>query len=136
MTRIDANEMNKKIVYREESYRIIGACFEVHNEKGAGFLEAVYQECLAIEFAASAIPYQQKKDIRLQYKGQVLKQFYQPDFFCFEKIVVEIKALKQLNDEHRAQIINCLKSTGVKLGLLINFGHHPRLEYERFANEQ
>ena len=65
----------------------------------------------------------------------MLKQFYQPDFFCFEKIVVEIKAVKQLNDEHRAQIINYLKSTGVKLGLLVNFGHHPGLEYERFVNE-
>lgn len=66
----------------------------------------------------------------------MLKQFYQPDFFCFEKIVVEIKAVKQLNDEHRAQIINYVKSTGVKLGLLVNFGHHSRLEYERFVNEQ
>lgn len=75
MTRIDANKMTGTIVYREESYRNIGACFEVHNEKGAGFLEAVYQECLAIEFASSAIPYQEKKDLRLHYKGQVLKQF-------------------------------------------------------------
>ena len=135
MTRIDAKEMTGIIVYKEESYRIIGACFEVHKEKGAGFLEAVYQECLAIEFASSAIPYQEKKDLRLHYKGHALKQFYQPDFFCFDKIVVEIKAVKQLNDEHRAQIINYLKSTGVKLGLLINFGHHPGLEYERFVNE-
>ena len=136
MTRIDAKEMTGTIVYKEESYRIIGACFEVHKENGAGFLEAVYQECLSIEFASSAIPYQEKRDLRLHYKGQVLKQFYQPDFFCFDRIIVEIKAVKQLNDEHRAQIINYLKSTSVKLGLLVNFGHHPGLEYERFVNEQ
>lgn len=127
--------MSGKVVYREESYRIIGTCFEVYNEKGAGFLEAVYQECLAMEFASSAIPYQEKMDLRLHYKGQELKQFYQPDYFCFGTIIVEIKAVKQLNAEHRAQIINYVKSTGVKLGLLVNFGHHPGLEYERFVNE-
>ena len=127
--------MTGKVVYREESYRIIGASFEVHKEKGAGFLEAVYQECLAMEFASSAIPYQEKMDLKLYYKGQELKQFYQPDFFCFGTIIVEIKSVKQLNDENRAQIINYVKSTGVKLGLLVNFGHHPGLEYERYVNE-
>ena len=127
--------MTGKIVYKEESYRIIGACFEVYKEKGTGFLEAVYQECLAMEFASSAIPYEEKMDLKLRYKGQALKQFYQPDFFCFGRIIVEIKAVKQLKDEHRAQIINYLKSTSVKLGLLVNFGHHPGLEYERFVNE-
>ena len=73
--------------------------------------------------------------MKLHYKGQELKQFYQPDFFCFDAIIVEIKAVKQLKDEHRSQIINYLKSTGMKLGLLVNFGHHPGLEYERFVNE-
>ena len=131
----DARFMAGTIVYKEESYRIIGACYEVYKERGAGFLEAVYQECLAVEFTASASPFNEKMELRLQYKGQVLKQFYQPDFFCFDKIIVEIKAVKQLGDEHRAQIINYLKSTGVKLGLLINFGHHPGLEYERIVNE-
>lgn len=127
--------MTGKIVYKEESYRIIGACFEVYKEKGTGFLEAVYQECLAMEFASSAIPYEEKMDLKLHYKGQELKQFYQPDFFCLGRIIVEIKAVKQLKDEHRAQIINYLKSTGVKPGLLVNFGHHPGLEYGRFVNE-
>ena len=127
--------MTGKIVYKEESYRIIGACFEVYREKGAGFLEAVYQECLAMEFTSSTIPYKEKIDLKLHYKGQALKQFYQPDFFCFDRIIVEIKAVKQLKDEHRAQVINYVKSTGVKLGLLVNFGHHPGLEYERFVNE-
>ena len=127
--------MTEKIVYKEKSYRIIGACFEVYKEKGAGFLEAVYQECLAMEFTSSAIPYKEKIDLKLHYKGQALKQSYQPDFFCFDRIIVEIKAVKQLKDEHRAQVINYVKSTGVKLGLLVNFGHHPGLEYERFVNE-
>ena len=127
--------MTGEIVYKEESYRIIGACFEVYKEKGTGFLEAVYQECLAMEFTSWAIPFKEKVDLRLHYKRQVLKQFYHPDFFCFDRIIVEIKAVKQLKDEHRAQIINYIKSTGVKLGLLVNFGHHPRLEYERFVNE-
>ncbi len=77
----------------------------------------------------------EKIDLKLHYKGQVLKQFYQPNFFCFDRIIVEIKAVKQLKDEHRAQVINYVKSTGVKLGLLVNFGHHPGLEYERFVNE-
>ena len=127
--------MTGKIVYKEESYRIIGACIEVYKEKGTGFLEAVYQECLAIEFTSSTIPHEEKKNLKLYYKGQELKQFYQPDFFCFDTIIVEIKAVKQLKDEHRSQIINYLKSTGMKLGLLVNFCHHPRLEYERFVNE-
>ena len=128
--------MTGEIVYKEESYRIVGACFEVYKEKGTGFLEAVYQECLAMEFASSAIPYEEKIDLELDYKGQALKQFYRPDFFCFGRIIVEIKAVKQLGDEHRAQIVNYLKSTGVKLGLLVNFGHYPQLEYERFVNER
>ena len=127
--------MTGKIVGKEESYRTIGACFEVFKEKGAGFLEAVYQECLAMEFTSSTIPYKEKIDLKLHYKGQALKQFYQPDFFCFDRIIVEIKVVKQLKDEHRAQVINYVKSTGVKLGLLVNFGHHPGLEYERFVNE-
>ena len=85
-----------------------------------------------MEFASSAIPYKEKVDLRLHYKGQVLKQFYQPDFLCFGKIILEIKAVKQLRDEHRAQIINYVKSTGVKLGLLVNFGHHPRTGIRTF----
>ncbi len=128
--------MTGEIVYKEESYRIVGACFEVYKEKGTGFLEAVYQECLAMEFDSSAIPYEEKMDLKIHYKGQALKQFYQPDFFCFDRIIVEIKAVKQLGDEHRAQIVNYLKSTGVKLGLLVNFGHHQGLEHERFVNER
>lgn len=125
----------KGIIFKEESYRIIGACFEVYKEKGNGFLEAVYQECLGIELGRQQIPFQEKSRIRLKYKGQPLEQEYQPDFLCFGEIILEIKAVKNLSDEHRAQVINYLKATGKQLGLLVNFGHYPKIEYERFINQ-
>ena len=124
-----------KIVFKEESYKIIGACFEVYKEKGNGFLEAVYQECLAIEFSDQNIPFTEQPRHRLVYKGRDLKQNYQPDFLCFDQIIVEIKAVKKLADEHRAQVINYLKATDKQLGLLVNFGHYPKNEYERFVNQ-
>ncbi len=124
-----------ELVFKEESYRIVGACFEVYKEKGSGFLEAVYQECLAIEFGDQNIPFCEKPRLRLEYKGRTLKQEYEPDFLCFDEIVVEIKAIKTLADEHRAQVINYLKSTGKQLGLLVNFGHYPMIEHERFVNQ-
>ena len=127
--------MGIKIVFKEESYKIVGACFEVYKEKGNGFLEAVYQECLAIEFAAQSIPFVEKPILRLDYKGRDLKQTYEPDFLCFDQIIVEIKAVKHLTDEHRAQIINYLKATDKQLGLLVNFGHYPKIEHERFVNQ-
>ena len=127
--------MSEEILYKDESYQIMGACFEVYTEKGNGFLEPVYQECLGMELVSSTIPFVEQKRLSLTYKGKPLKQGYQPDFLCFEKIILEIKAVKNLTDEHRAQIINYLKATGLKLGLLVNFGHYPRLEYERFVNQ-
>ena len=126
--------MKEKIVLKDESYRIVGACFEVYKEKGSGFLEAVYQECLAIEFGEQGIPFVQKPQLRLAYKQRPLRQEYEPDFLCFDKIIVEIKAVKQLADEHRAQAINYLKATGKQLALLVNFGHYPKIEVERFVN--
>ena len=122
-----------EVVLKEESYRIVGACFEVYNAMGCGFLEAVYQECLSIEFSNQAIPFKAQIPLELTYKGQVLEQKYVPDFTCFEKVIVEIKALKELSDEHRAQVHNYLKATGYRLGLLVNFGQHPKLEYERIV---
>ncbi|MDA0348923.1 MAG: GxxExxY protein [Verrucomicrobia bacterium] len=127
--------MRKNILYKNESYRIKGACFEVYKEKGNGFLEPIYQECLGFEFLDSSVPFVEQDLLNLSYKGRELKQKYKPDFVCFGKVIVEIKAVKNLTDEHRAQIINYLKSTDLKLGLLVNFGHHPKLEYERFVNE-
>ncbi len=126
--------MDPDIVFKDESYKIIGACFEVYKEKGNGFLEGVYQECLAIEFSEQSIPFLEKPRLHLKYKERQLKQEYEPDFLCSSEIIVEIKAVKQLADEHRAQVINYLKSTGKQLGLMINFGHYPMIEHERFVN--
>jgi GxxExxY protein len=121
------------ILFKEEAYAIIGACFEVYNDKGCGFLEAVYQECLEIELELRGIPFQPQAELSLAYKGRRLKQHYYPDFLCFGKIIVEIKAVSELADEHRAQVHNYLKATGFRLGLLINFGHKGRLESERIV---
>jgi GxxExxY protein len=119
------------LLFEEETYKIIGACFEVYKEKGCGFLEAVYQECLEIELGLQEIPFIPQAELALWYKGKPLKQKYQPDFICFGKIVVEIKAVSQLADEHRAQLHNYLKATNHRVGLLVNFGHYPKVEYER-----
>ena len=127
--------MGTQIIFKKESYSIIGACFEVYKEKGNGFLEAVYQECLSIEFSEQQIPFVEKPRLQLQYKGYKLEKEYEPDFLCYDKIIVEIKAVKHLTDEHRAQVINYLKTAGMQLGLIVNFGHYPRIEYERFVNQ-
>jgi GxxExxY protein len=122
-----------ELIYPEESYRIVGACFEVYNEKGSGFLESVYQECLQIEMDMQHIPYVGQKELPLKYKGRPLVQTYKPDFICFDKIIVEIKAVSCLIDEYRAQMLNYLHATGLKLGLLVNFGHYPGLQHERIV---
>jgi GxxExxY protein len=119
------------IVHKLESYEITGACFEVYKEKGSGFLESVYQECLEMEFAGKKIPFKAQPPLTLTYKGRPLRSKFTPDFICFDKIVVELKAVSGLIDEHRAQIQNYLRATKLKLGLLVNFGHYPKLEYER-----
>ena len=121
------------IIYKLESFEIMGACFEVYKEKGCGFLEAVYQECLEMEFGNRQIPFKAELPLSLTYKGRPLQCKYAPDFICHDKIVVELKAVTALNDEHRAQIHNYLRATGMKLGLLVNFGHYPKLEYERIV---
>ena len=125
-----------EIIYKKASYTIIGACFEVYNEKGCGFLEPVYQECLGIEFEYQRIPAIAKPSLTLGYRGRILKQTYEPDYVCFEKIIVELETVSILNDEHRAQLLNYLHATGFELGLLVKFGHYPRLEYERIAKTQ
>jgi GxxExxY protein len=125
-----------EIIYKKESYAIIGACFEVYNAKGCGFLEPVYHECLAIEFEHQQIPAISKPSLTLSYRGRTLVQAYQPDFICFDRIILELKTVSALADEHRAQLLNYLHATGSELGLLINFGHYPKLEYERIAKTQ
>ena len=100
---------------------------------GCGFLEAVYQECLEKEFSRQGIPFVAQQELILHFKGDRLKQTYAPDFICFDCIIVEIKAVKDLANEHRAQVFNYLKSTKMKLSFLVNFGHYPKVEIERIV---
>ena len=121
------------LLFKDECFQIMGACFEVYKELGCGFLEAVYQESLEIELATQAIPFRPQLELVLNYKGQRLKQLYEPDFVCWDKIILEIKAVTELSDVHRAQLQNYLKATGFRLGLLVNFGHFPKVEWERIV---
>jgi GxxExxY protein len=120
-----------EIIYENDSYKIIGACIEVHKELGCGFLEAVYQEALEHEFKRQNIPFEREKELKIYFKNIELKKKYNADFICFNRIIVEIKALSKLNSDHDSQILNYLKATGIKLGILINFGEkslkHKRL---------
>lgn len=120
-----------ELVYKAEVYKIIGVAMEVHNELGCGFLEAVYQEAFEIELTNQKIPYFREEEIDIFYKENKLNKKYRADFICFDKIIVELKALSQLTSEHEAQILNYLKSTNLKVGLLINFGAKS-LQYKRF----
>lgn len=122
-----------EIMYEDESYKIIGACFEAYNEIGSGFLEAVFQECLEIEFEERGIPFVARQKMQLRYKNRPLKSVYIPDFVCYGKIIVELKELFELTGEHRAQVHNNLKGTGHPLGLLVNFGKYPKLQSERIV---
>ena len=119
--------------FEEDSYRIRGAIFEVYREMGCGFLEAVYQECLEKEFGKQGISFVIHQELVLHYKGDQLRQIYVPDFICFERIIVELKAVKELGNEHRAQVHNYLKATRLELGMLVNFGHYPNVEIERIV---
>lgn len=121
------------IYYKQESYNIIGAAFEVYNKLGHGFLEAVYQECLEIEFKKRGIPYEREKDIKIFYDGIELTQSYRADFVCYDKIIVELKAVSALDDAHHAQVYNYLHATGFKLGILLNFGCLDGLEKDRIV---
>jgi GxxExxY protein len=120
-------------VHGDETHALLGACFEVDKEKGCGFLEAVFHECLEFEMADRGIPFVVQPRLTLHYKGRALRQVYQPDFLCFEKVILEIKACSKLADEHRAQVHNYLKATGLRVGLLVNFGHYPLVEHERIV---
>ena len=117
----------------DESYAVIGACFHVYNEMGCGFLEAVYQECLAWEFSEKGIPFVAKPKLEIRYREHLLQQYYEADFICFDKVIVELKAVSGLGKGHQAQVLNYLTATGFSLGLLINFGHYPGLEYKRLV---
>ena len=128
--------MSEHFPLKDETYRILGACFEVYNELGCGFLEPVYQECLELEFSRQGIPFESQKILKLKYRGKELSKTYQADFVCFGEVIVEINAVSRLTGEHRAQILNYIHATGTDVGLLINFGHFPKIEHERFLSRQ
>jgi GxxExxY protein len=128
-----ADEPHEGVLFADEVFRIQGAIFEVNRVMGAGFLEAVYQECLALEFSARSIPFAALQPLALSYKGQPLRQTYVPDFICYDRIIIELKALRELAPEHKAQVLNYLKASGLRLGLLVNFGCTPKARIERLV---
>lgn len=119
------------LIYQNESYAIRGAAMRVYNLLGSGFLEAVYQEALEIELDKRHVPYEKEKELDVYYDGIRLGKKYVADFVCYDKIIIELKAVKELDDSHRSQIYNYLKATGFKLGFLINFGKYDELQIER-----
>ena len=120
------------LIYEEETFAIRGVAFDVYKEMSNGFLESVYQECFERELTAREIPFVAQPELKLAYKDQPLQQTYKPDLICYGKIIVELKAAKDISHEHRAQVINYLKATGLKLGIVVNFGHYPKVQIERF----
>jgi len=125
--------MTESLLYKDECYQIQGAVFNVYREMGSGFLEAVYQECLEKELANCGVPFVARQELRLYYKGEMLRQSYVPDLICHQAIIVEIKALSTTTKAHQAQVLNYLKATKMRLGLLVNFGSHPKATVERIV---
>ena len=125
--------MDRLLLFEEETYAIRGAIFEVYRELGCGFLEAVYQECLEKELITRNIPFVAQPQLNLSYKGVELNQAYRPDLICYGSVIVELKALSELVGEHRAQLLNYLKATSLKVGLLVTFGSYPKAVVERLV---
>ena len=123
----------EEYLFEKETFAIRGAIFEVYKNMGCGFLEAVYQECLEKELLIQEIPFVVQKILVLSYKSEPLVQTFKPDFICFDNIILELKAVKHLVPEHTAQMLNYLKATNLKLGLLVNFGTYPKVQIERLV---
>jgi GxxExxY protein len=122
-----------ELIFKDEVYAIMGAAMDVHRELGSGFLESVYQEAMEVELTRRQIHFESQKPIRIIYKGEVLKKEFMADLICYEKIIVELKAQDSLSGREEAQVLNYLKATGIKLGVVINFGSHPKLEWKRLV---
>ena len=122
----------KAEIYKDEGYQLMGAAFEVYNERGYGLAEEIYQECLEIELALRQIPFIPKQELKCFYKGHELKKRYVTDLFVFGGLVVELKSVAQLAPEHEAQLLNYMRITKQPVGYLINFGHQDSLEWKRF----
>ena len=121
------------LLYKDEVYAIVGAAMDVYNDLGPGFLENVYQEAMEIEVDARKIPSKPIQEIHIRYKGRPLKKFYIADLVCYDRIVVEIKAIDKLTLREDCQLLNYLKATGMKVGVLFNFGRYPSLEWKRLV---
>ena len=124
----------KELVLKAESYAIVGACIAVHNVLGQGFLESVYQEAVEITFNKEAIPNEREKELNISFNGQLLEKKFYVDFLCYDQIIVELKAVKNLDQNHEAQVINYLKASNKPLGILVNFGEKS-LVYKRLINK-
>ena len=126
-------EVKSDLLYKDECYAIQGAIFEVYQEIGPGFVESVYQECLERELSLRAIPFRSQAEIRIRYKGLLLDQYFKADLVCYDAIIVELKVCKAIDPAHCAQVINYLKATGMRLGLIVNFCSYPKAEIRRFV---
>ncbi len=122
-----------ELLYKKEVYAIVGAAMEVYNTLGSGFLEGVYQEASEIEFGLRGIPFVAQQEIPITYKGRRLKKCYVPDLIVYGKIIVELKAISEIGPREEAQLLNYLKATNMQVGLLINFGSHPNLQWKRMV---
>ena len=122
-----------ELLLKEEVYAIVGAAIEVHREFGSGFLEAVYREALEYELGDKSIPFEPQKQLTIRYKNRVLKKKYIADFVAYESMILEIKAADSLTGKDEAQLLHYLKATGLRVGVLINFGSHGKLEWKRMV---
>ena len=125
--------MMTDLLYKDEVYAIVGAAMEVYNDLGPGFLENVYQEAMEIELKHRRIPFQAKKSISIRYREFLLSKKYEPDFVCFNQVIVELKALDRLSRSEECQLLNYMRATSNRVGVLINFGSSPRLEWKRYV---
>lgn len=121
------------MILKDESYAVMGACFEVYNQLGSGFLEPVYHRCLEIELTSRGIPFVSKPKVPILYKGESIGCLYEADFICYQQIILELKAVAQLATQHEAQLMHYLKATQLPLGILLNFCCPTELQYKRIA---
>jgi len=124
-------KLNMELLFKEEVYQIVGAAIEVHKNMGIGFMEAVYQECLEVELKERNIQFDSQRQVQIHYKDKLINKYYIPDLICYGEIVVELKAIEQLTGREEAQIINYLRATKYRIGILINFGSKTKLEWKR-----
>ena len=127
------HEKKSELLFKDECYKINGCIYAVNKKLGSGFLEAVYQEALALELTRNNIPFISQQELKILYDGIPLTVKYIADFVCYDKIIIEIKAVSKINDQHKAQLMNYLAVTGYKIGLLVNFSSYPKTEIIRMV---